>query len=183
MPNLVDESTAQVQDESEPLFILLQRLNAVDQSFQDIGLDDEIDLLNKGKIKIDAYKFILDKLAAQLWYLDQRLDEYQKAKKTVNNAQSRVKSRLLEALEANEFTKFTGNQWIVSVRKASPSVEISGTGEIDVSLKIKHPDLIKTTYTPDKTAIKKALQAGEELGWASLKEANYIAFTINKEGK
>ncbi len=169
------------QDENEPLFVLLQRLQAVDQSFDDIGLDGEIDLLNKGKVKIDAYKYILDKLASQIWYLDQRLDEYSRAKKTVDNAQKRVKSRLLEALEANEFTKFTGHRWVVSVRKANPSIEISGTGIIDDSLKERHPDLIKTSYVPDKTAIKKALQAGQKLDWATLKETTYVSFSINKE--
>lgn len=182
MSEMIEESTDReaIEDENQPLFILLQRLNAVDQCFDGLDLDDSIDLLNKGKVKIDAYKFILDKLSAQLWYLDQRLEEYAKARKTIDNAQKQIKSRLLSALEANEFTKFTGHQWAVSVRKSN-SVEISGTGQIDHALKEKHPDLIKTTYTADKTAIKKALQSGEDLGWAKLKETNYVTFTINKE--
>lgn len=161
---------------------LLASLKAVDDEMIEVSLDEQLDLIENGRIKVDNYKYILDKLEVQAIFLEKRREEIQKSLQVINNNIKRIKEHLIYALRSNGFEKFTGHEYVVSVRKAAPAVEVKA--EPTVAMKIKYPDYIKTKYEWDKTALKEAVKRGDDpelAELAGLRETFYPKFSIVKE--
>lgn len=159
---------------------LLQMLLQVDEGMTEFSLDDQLDLLEAGKVKVDNYKYLIDHLESQAVLLKKWEDEYKTARQAVENNVKRLKNHMLFAMQANGFSMFTGNQYVVKLLKAAPAVEVKG--EPTAAMKIKYDGFIKTSYEWDKKAIGAALKAGDpkaaELG--SLRETVYPKFSIVK---
>lgn len=179
-----------VEQETKPAVIekpatlnaLLMALTEADNALEEIDLDQQIDLLESGKVKVDSYKYVIDKLEQQERYLFEREKEYAAAKKQVQNAQKRIKEHLVFVLQNNGFEKFTGHEYTVSLRKARPSVIIKA--DANASLKMKFRDLIETKYEWKKSAVYDLLSKGENPDleeFASIKESVHARFAVNKE--
>lgn len=163
------------------LWGLLSALKAVDDEMIEINLDEQIDLIENGKVKVDSYKYVLDKLEVQSIYLKKREEEVEKARKAIEANIKRIKEHLIKSLRENGFDKFTGNEYVVKLQRAAPAVEIKA--EPTAALKIRYPDLIRTKYEWDKTAVKDRLKEGDpavaEL--AGVRETFYAKFSLVKD--
>ncbi len=174
----------ETDNKPESLYQLLLALQSADNSCENLDLSAQIDLMDGAKIKVDNYKYILDKLESHEFYLSQREKEYTAAKKTIQANIKRLREQLLFALQANGFERFTGNQYVVTQQKAKASVSLK-LGEPDVFKALTYGDFVRTEYVWDKAAISKALaednpQAREI---AELKQTIFPKFLINKEAK
>lgn len=160
---------------------LLSRLTAIDDELIDLDLDEQVELMEQGKVKVDNYKYIVDRMDAQADLYKKWAEEHSKAEKALRIKRKQLLNHLLFSLQKNGFQKFTGNKYQVTIRKARPAVELKvGASAL---LKIRHPELIKTAYSWDKTEIGKRLKEGDEslAEIAALKETHFAHFSIAKE--
>lgn len=173
-------------DEEKPksLYQLLLALQASDDACENLDLSAQIDLVDGARIKVDNYKYILDKLEAHECYLALREKEYASAKKTIQSNIKRLREQLIFSLQANGFDRFTGNQYIVVQQKAKASVSLK-MGEPDVFKALTYGDFVRTAYVWDKTAIAKGLAENhpQVREIAELKQTVFPKFLINKEAK
>lgn len=179
--NLDPVPTPEQHEAPSTLHALLMALTQADDDMQEtLQLDQQSELIEAGRIKVDSYKYLLDKLEAQEAMLDKWVQEYLDARRAIQNNRKRLIEHLTFALRSNGFDKFTGNQYVVSLRKAPPSVEVKG--EPTAGHKLKYSEFVRTKYEWDKTAIRDALKAGNESAaeLAALKETVYPKFTVLK---
>lgn len=168
--------------ESPTLNQLLIALSNADEELSEFDPNQQLDLMEAGKVKVDNYKYILDKLEAQEFYLSAREKEFTAARKAIQSHIRKLKDNLLFALQNNGFEKFTGHQFIVSKRRAAPAVEIIAGGDPTALHMMKFSDYIRIKYEWNKEAIR--LNIGkdplvDEL--ATMRETYYTRFSPNKE--
>ena len=164
------------------LMSLLAAFSAADAEIEALNLDPNIDLLDAGKIKIDGYKFVLDKLKAQEFFLIARRDEYEKSLKSVRSQIKSIKDHLIFALDTHHFQKFTGHDYVVSIRpNPSASLVIKGQ-EPNAYMKSRYDQYVRVRYEWDKKAIKKDLIDSPELQqFCSLERGRSIYFNLAKD--
>jgi hypothetical protein len=167
----------------DSLYQLLLALQAVDDLTENIDLSAQVDLMDGAKVKVDNYKYLLDKLEAQEFYLSAREKEYSTAKKTIQTNIKRIREHLIFAMNATGFEKFTGNEYAVTLQKGKGSVHLK-MGEPDVMKAIHYSNFVRTEYSWDKTAIQKALADGNAMAKeiAEIKINTFPKFSVLKEG-
>jgi len=164
------------------LFNLLSALKAVDEEMIELNLDEQIDLIENGRVKVDSYKYVLDKLEVQAEFLARREKEINKAKKAIEANIKRVKEHLVKSMQDNGFDKFTGNEYVVSLRKnGRPAVDIKA--EATAAMKIKYPDLIKTEYSWVSDAVRAKLKEGDHeiMALAGFKQTYSAIFSLVRD--
>lgn len=161
---------------------LLMKLTEADDELAEFDFTKEQDLIEQGRVKIDNYKFILDKLDALEAVYEKWIREYTVAKKSVAANRDRLAKHLVWTMQQNGFDKFAGHRYQVSVQRASPAVELK-ISEPNLQHKIMYPDYIRVKYEWDKAAIRDALKAGSEDAEkiAQLKDSFYAKFSVRKE--
>lgn len=159
---------------------LLGLLNAADDGLLEIELDEHLALIEQGKIKVDSYKYLIDKLESQADMMKKYKDDYAAQEKSLRNKRKRLLDHLLFSMHKNGFDKFPGNQFEVGIRKARPSVEMKL--EASAIMKAKYPDLVRTEYSWDKNKITEKLKLDDPdvRNLASFKESFYAKFNIKK---
>ena len=141
----VDLETGELSDELVNALEVSQanlQQKGIDIGYVIKSFDDEIDLYDK-EIK--------------------RLTE---RKKSLQNAQDRVKTSLKNAMEEFNIVEIKGQTLKISFRK-SESVEIDNVDELDERFK-------RVKVEADKTAIKQAIKQGEQVIGARLVENNNL---------
>lgn len=109
----------------------------------------------------DALLSQIQDAAAMELAIKQQIDQMSARKERFANREKATKAALLQLLDASGEKKLERPAATVSRRAGSLSVKI--TDETSVP-----SQLCKTTVAPDKTAIKKQLQAGEDVPGAEL---------------
>jgi len=102
-----------------------------------------------------AYLSVIKTAEAEVMIIDEEIKRLQGLKKTRQNLNTRLKDRLLEAV--NLFGEFTSGLHTFGTRKSS-SVEVE-----DVNALPKEYKVVKVTEQADKKALKEALKRGEEI--------------------
>lgn len=106
-------------------------------------------------------------LEGQAEFLKKELERINNKIKSKQNNKKRITAVLLEAMELAEVPKFKNKEFTIYKSK-SVSVEISDAE------KALEQDLASIEIKPDKDKIKRKLQAGEELDFATLKESKFL---------
>lgn len=119
-------------------------------------------------IKSENYVHVIKSQEVYIDAIDQEIKRLQALKKQKEKAVDTLKSYLLEAVE--NFGSFTSGFFTFSTRKSS-SVEVF----CDVNNLPKEFKSVKVTETADKTAIKKALQSGEQIDGCAIIEKHNLA--------
>lgn len=118
-------------------------------------------------VKSENYVHVIKSQEAYLSAIDNEIKRLQALKKQKEKAVDVLKSYLLQAVE--NFGTFTSGFFTFSTRKSS-SVEVF----CDVNDLPKELKVIKVTETADKTAIKKALQSGEQIDGCAIIEKHNL---------
>lgn len=120
--------------------------------------------INKEQLqtKGTCYGFIIKQLMANNEMIDNEIERLTKMKKNQTNAIDRLKTNLSTAMQVFEVEQLETPLIKINFRK-SESVEIE-----DLALLDKKFVTVKTTETPDKTAIKKAIKDGETVIGATI---------------
>ena len=114
--------------------------------------------INKAELEVKsiAYVEVIKQRESFNARIDEEIKRLQAIKKANDNLVSRLKNNLLNAV--NMFGNFEAGFLKLSTRK-SKSVEVN----IDTNDLPKEFKSIKVTEAPDKTAIKKAIESGQEI--------------------
>ena len=101
--------------------------------------------------KIEGYCQIIRQLSADEEMFKAEIDRLSKRKKVCENAQARLKERMVDYLTAANIDRINTGTFLVSVA-STPSVNITDAEKIPAEYRIAQPDKI------DKCAIKTALR-------------------------
>lgn len=145
------------------LYIIKEEyLNLISQIEQSEGeLTPELEsalTINKAELEVKsiAYVEVIKQRESFNARIDEEIKRLQAIKKANDNLVLRLKDNLLNAV--NMFGNFEAGFLKLSTRK-SKSVEVT----IDTNYLPKEFKSIKVTEAPDKTAIKKAIESGQEI--------------------
>lgn len=108
------------------------------------------------------YGMVCKQLEYETNIIDAEIDRLDKLKKARKNTIERLKTNLSTAMQVFEIKELKTPLLTINFRK-SESVEIDNMAQLDAKFIVE-----KVTTTPDKTAIKKAIQAGEEVAGAHI---------------
>ena len=146
----------------------------------EVDADDEafIDTLEsiEGEIedKADNYAKLIKEFEAEAEKFDKESKRLADKRDAIKNKVSRMKRSLEQAMIVTGKTKFKTELFSFGIQKNTPSVVLSfddkDAAEVD-----KLPDrFVKVTKTVNKTAIKDAINAGEDIGFAHLEQSESI---------
>lgn len=127
-------------------------------------INDTLDALTDSmNVKVDNIASWIDENAADIEFANKRIKELQAEKKRLEGLNERLNGYLADTLDQAEIKKLTTDQHIVSVRNYRASTVIVDPEKLTA-------DFVKEVheYQPDKTAIYKALSAGESVPGAHL---------------
>ena len=113
--------------------------------------------------KISDYCHVLNSMNADLTTIKNEIDRLKTLQGEKQNQTKRIKQTLIAGLSGIEKTSFDTGLFKGHIRKGSQSVNVLNAGEIPAEY-IE----TKVTESPDKTAIRNALKAGEKVPGAEL---------------
>jgi hypothetical protein len=108
------------------------------------------------------YGYVIKEAENHISLIEAEIKRLQEMKKVQQNKVERLKETVLNAMNIYGIEKINSPFLIISIRK-SESVEIGEGLPMEYMME-------KTTFTPDKTRIKNAIKAGENIVGATIKE-------------
>jgi len=118
--------------------------------------------------KIEDYCYVINQLVADTAMIDTEIERLKMKKAQAKGGIERMKKALLAYMTAADIKKTNAGTFTLSLRK-SKSVVVSDISKIPEKY-IK----VKTTTEPDKTALKKAIEAGENIEGATVQTNNNL---------
>jgi len=127
-------------------------------------LENEL-VINQTELQEKAinYGYVVRSLESDVSIIDEEIKRLTALKKAKNGAIDRMKESVLNAMLIYGIEKVTSPTLNLSVRNNPESVDIPMTELLDEKFLVT-----KTTVSPDKVAIKKAIQNGENVEGATL---------------
>lgn len=137
--------------------------------FDEETLSDTVESLDDAiGDKFDGYAYVIAEAEAKINAIKDERDRLAKLEKSYANSVDFLKTRMLTAMQAVGETKIKTDLHTFGIRNAK---SVSVTADWETTLPI---DLIRTKSEPDKTAIKKALESGQNLESAQIIEKQSI---------
>jgi len=137
-------------------------------------------LVNQLPAKIDGCAQWEAKLADDAKRAREYSRKFAEAARQIESQLERFEGYVIRAMEKNGFEKMPGEAFQVSIRK-SLSVNPTRHPTADDALSdLSRFVRTKITYEWDKTAIKEALKAGDDLDFAHLDQSTSVQFSIRK---
>ena len=163
----------------DTLLKLLTSLEQADNALVDFDPEQHRETLLKAEVKIDSYKYILDRYTSRIAEIDADIEQLTAIKKTLQNRSNSLKDLLLWVLKQRGIDSFPGVKHVVKLMERK---RISTLSEPDSSLFFKFPDLVKREYSWDKRAFDKAyIKDVETLGqYAKEDKTEYVQFYLNR---
>ena len=169
MSNAYDELDLEIEEEAEEaeeeertfvkpttLDELLKALCLIDEAMLELDLEDQQVLMEDGKIKVDNYKYLKNKMDAMLVELKSKENEYRTARQSIEKQIDRLMSNMTKAMVDNGFEMFTGNQYKGSIRYYdSVAMQVAKPEDRHA---IEFPELVRTTYSWNKKEITPLLK-------------------------
>ena len=150
----------EMTDQVKQLLEMLENDDIDEQSF-----NDTVEAMGVNE-KIEGYCQIINQLEAYLPMFDDEIKRLTAKKKTVDNRIAWLKGQLLHFYICNGRKKLTAGTFTVSSR-TSRSVDIQDESQIP-------QEYLKAKWSPDKTAIKEALNNGVEVKGTIIKESESV---------
>ena len=122
-------------------------------------------IINQTELQTKAinYGYVIKSFESDIDTIDSEIKRLQGLKKVRDNAITRMKSALLEAMEVYGIEKVESPTLTLSIRNNPESVEV--LNEIQIDRKFWNEKIVCSL---DKTAIKKSIQSGESVEGAIL---------------
>ena len=171
------------------LYELTAEMSAIEDELYESGgeltpeLEQELTETKESLLrKVDSYNALMQKLGAMAESAKKEAERLTKLKKTAENAQKRVKERLLWNMNVFGLEKLEGNLCKMSIRK-SHSLEVDDVVALDPylgaieQLQKKLPDWLTVEVKVSKTAIKEAYKGTDVLP-AGVSEKTTQSLTI-----
>lgn len=147
------------------LFDLNENYRKVEALFDDgadvseQALKDTLESIGEARdVTFDHVAFLIERNTAKTDFYAKKIKELQLAKKSAENAVTRLQAYMTRGMDDAGLKELQTENYVLKPRNYKASVVVDDTSVI--------PDqymVTKTTVTPDKTAIYKAIKAGEEI--------------------
>lgn len=147
------------------LFDLNENYRKVEALFDD-GVDvseqvlkDTLESIGEARdVTLDHLAFLIERNTAKTDFYAKKLKELQLAKKSAENTVNRLNAYMTQAMDDAGMKELQTENHVLKPRNYKASVVVDDTSAIPEQYMVT-----KTTVTPDKTAIYKAIKAGEEV--------------------
>lgn len=147
------------------LFELNENYRKVESLFDDgaevseQALKDTLESISEARdVKLDNIAFLIERNIAKGDFYAKKIKELQLAKKSAENAVNRLQAYMTSAMDDAGLKELQTENHVLKPRNYKASVVIDNTHAIPDQYMVS-----KLTIAPDKTAIYKALKAGEEV--------------------
>lgn len=117
--------------------------------------------------KADNYAIVIDEIKAKAEKYKKEIDRLSGMKKACDNAVDRMKRSLENVMKATGKTKFDTELHKFSIQKNAPSLVIDDESKVPVHFLVVKEEI-------NKTAIKDAIKAGEEITFAHLEQGESL---------
>jgi hypothetical protein len=150
------------------LFQITSKARELSLALESGELTDELEnelVINQTELQEKAinYGYAMRSLESDVSIIDEEMKRLAALKKAKTGAIDRMKESVLNAMLIYGIEKVTSPTLNLSVRNNPESVDIPMTELLDAKFLVT-----KTTVSPDKVAIKKAIQNGENVEGATL---------------
>ena len=150
------------------LFQITAKARELSLALESGELTDELEnelVINQTELQEKAinYGYVVRSLESDVSIIDEEMKRLAALKKAKTGAIDRMKESVLNAMLIYGIEKVTSPTLNLSVRNNPESVDIPMTELLDEKFLVT-----KTTVSPDKVAIKKAIQNGENVEGATL---------------
>jgi len=150
------------------LFKITEKAKQLSLALESSELTEELEnelVINQTELQEKAinYGYVVRSLESDVSIIDEEMKRLTALKKAKNGAIDRMKESVLNAMLIYGIEKVTSPTLNLSVRNNPESVDIPMTELLDEKFLVT-----KTTVSPDKVAIKKAIQNGENVEGATL---------------
>ena len=127
-------------------------------------LENEL-VINQTELQEKAinYGYVVKSLESDISIIDEEIKRLTALKKAKSNVIDRMKESVLNAMQVYSIEKVTSPTLTLSIRNNPESVDIPMAELLDEKYLVT-----KTTVSPDKVAIKNAIQNGENVEGATL---------------
>lgn len=167
-------------DRPETLGQILKLLTESDSALVNLDAQQLEQLGTMLADKVDAYKYVQEKIEAEVARLDARIKEFQQAKKSVTKAYERLKELLAFHMKSKGFPRLPGMDYVARLG-SSKSVKMrrDDVSSLDV---LNYTGFVRVKYEWDKTAIKAALENKDPKAAeiAEIVESPWVTFDVNK---
>ena len=123
--------------------------------------------------KVDAYKFVIDRLEMSAAMLDEQANRFYAASKSVDNACSRVQHRIKEAMTIRGVDEVKGTNWRFKLQNTQGSLHVKGAVPAKY---IKPATLPAGSLSPEESANNWAAQQSPSLNLTSETLAYELGF-------
>lgn len=157
---------------------ILEAMAKQQENFDAISESEVNDILVLLGEKVDGYKHIISLCEAEEERLANEIKDFQKSKKTVENAKERVKETLMYVMKSKEYSKLPGEKFVANIRSRTTSFINRSPDEADY---IGFEDLVKIAFAWDVSKVKEAAKTDPKA--AELLEertTEYVQFTVRK---
>lgn len=147
------------------LFELNENYRKVESLFDDgaevseQALKDTLESISEARdVKLDSIAFLIERNVAKTDFYAKKIKELQLAKKSAENTVKRLNAYMTFAMDDAGLKELQTENHVLKPRNYKASVVIDNTHAIPDQYMVS-----KLTIAPDKTAIYKAIKAGEEI--------------------
>jgi hypothetical protein len=150
------------------LFQITAKAKELSFALESGELTDELEnelVINQTELQEKAinYGYVVKSLESDVSIIEDEIKRLTALKKAKNGAIDRMKESVLNAMQIYGIEKVTSPTLNLSIRNNPESVDIPMPALLDAKFLVE-----KVTVTPDKVAIKKAIQNGEIVDGATL---------------
>jgi hypothetical protein len=163
---------------------ILELLSHVERGIVNLDEDELKELGEKALVKIDGYKDFIERCDCEANRIVEKIKEFQATKKTIENKKKQIEKLLLIHMNSHEFKDMVGDMYAVKVvtRRQSKLVFKGSWDTPDGQTFLKYPDLVKRSYTWDKTGVKNSVAACPD-DWkdiATLEDTQSLRWSVRK---
>jgi len=166
-----DDKKLSLIDQSKEIMNIIQELEASgDEAGYDEALQEKlVAYLDKQAVKVDSYGHFYKELSLKIELIDQQIEQLAKFQARAKSVQERMKGAALIALDLSGQKKLTGFLGHSLSKRQSKSVKI-----LDMDALPEKYVKVKIDSVPDKAAIKKALDSGEDVPGVEIQVNDYV---------
>lgn len=141
---------------------LLELMRKMDDGLIELSVEDMETLGRKAKIKVDHYKYFMDKCDAEAARLEKMIKDFTARKKSIENKKKGAEFILMTRTKAEDLDGMAGDEYSfkIKVLKQNKCILNKGFEKPDQAAFLEHSDFIGCKYSWKLDPLKKELKAG-----------------------
>lgn len=170
--------TEETEAKPDTLFSLLTDLENADSGLVEFNPEEHREKLLGAELKIDAYKYVLNKYESRIEEIAKEIAELTAVKRSLESKSTAMKSMVLWIFKQKQLEKFPGVKYVAQVISKKKIVIKT---QPDARLYLDFPTLIRREYSWEKREFDKLFATVPQLKELATEETtDYIKFNLKK---